>query len=131
MALLDITAVTHASEDTSYVTATAPKTPVSSKPETETVARNRGRRGRKKGSGTKDDSISLRAMLDLLVDGGAPSVTAASASFVKSKMDLHEGDNETSAQSWIARLRRKFAGKYGTEPPPGKTWDDVRKTVDV
>jgi hypothetical protein len=118
-------------EDASYVTAAVAKQSAPSRPETEaaTRKRNAGRRGRKKGSGTKDDTASLRAMLDLLADGSAPSVTAAAGSFVKSKMDVQTGDSETSAQNWITRLRRKFAAIYGTEPPLEKTWDDVRREI--
>jgi hypothetical protein len=130
MALLGSGPAAYEVEDAGYVTAGAPTTSEPSRPATETATPNGPRRGRKKGSGTKDDDSSLRAMLDLLAGSKALTVSAAARMFVE-KADLLEGNTETSKESWSDRLRHKFSAKFGTEPPSGKIWDDVRKAGGV
>jgi hypothetical protein len=128
MVLLDIGLTSHEIEDAGCVPAGAPTASSASRPATAAAPQNPTRRGRKKGSGTKDDSSSLRAMLDLLADGKARWVSEAARMFVEGR-DLIEGNNETSKQNWVERLRHKFAEKYGIEPSSGKTWNDVRKEL--
>jgi hypothetical protein len=127
--LLEVGPEAHNVENAGYVEG-APKRPGPLMPKTAGIARTPARRGRKKGSGTKHDDPSVRAMLDSLADGEASSVLAAASRFVTEK-GLGAGINETSEHSWIDRLRHKFAAEYGTDPPPGKTWDDVRKAGGV
>ena len=81
---------------------------------------NQSRGGRKKGSGAIDDAPWLRAMLDLLVNGQAPSVHDAAGKIAASMPGTSQ-----SRDADINRLRRKFAKVYGTKPPEGKTWGDV------
>jgi hypothetical protein len=126
-ALLEIGPTRDESKDTGRVAAGAPTTSPASRPATAAATRNPSRRGRKKGSGTKDDDSSLRAMLDLLADDKAPSVLAAAKIVAKGTEPLAGNSDE----SRIDRLRHKFSAKYGTEPPSGKTWEDVRKAGGV
>lgn len=81
--------------------------------------RGGGKGGRRPGSGAIDDSQWLARMLELLATGTATSVNAAS------KMVAHDaiGASENTKR---LRLGRKFSYKYGVQPPPGKTWQDVQ-----
>jgi hypothetical protein len=78
-----------------------------------------GRPGRKRGSGSIDDESDLRRMLDMLGKGLVPSVLAAATAVASDRPAAH------SVEADIRRLRTKFSGRWGTEPPPGKTWHDV------
>ncbi|HJU20608.1 MAG TPA: hypothetical protein VJ770_29515 [Stellaceae bacterium] len=81
---------------------------------------NKKRRGgRHPGSGQRDDEEALRGMLALLAAGKAASVYAAA------KIVVSEGKPAHSAEAEIHRLRKKFSGRWGNEPPPGKIWADV------
>jgi hypothetical protein len=81
---------------------------------------NQRRGGRKKGSGAIDDTQWLRAMLNLLVAGQAPSVHDAARKVAKTMAGTSQ-----SLKADITRLRGKFAKAHGTEPPARKTWRDV------
>ncbi len=83
-------------------------------------AKGIGRSGRKKGSGSIDDTEALQLMLHLLASGQANSVHDAARKVPDSIM----GSSQSQAAD-ISRLRRKFANDHGTEPPTGKTWADV------
>jgi hypothetical protein len=84
---------------------------------------SRGRPGRKPRSGSIDDEAALRRMLHLLAAGNEASVLAAA------KAVATERKPNQSVEADIARLRRKFANRWGTEPPPGKTWADVEREL--
>jgi hypothetical protein len=84
---------------------------------------SKSKRGRKPGSGTMDDSAALRRMLHLLATGTAPSVLAAAKTVAAEKRPSHSADAD------IARLRKKFATRWRTEPPQGQTWADVIRSV--
>jgi hypothetical protein len=88
-------------------------------------APEKGRPGRKRGSGSLDDDNVLLEMLWLLADGKAASVHAAARCVV----DLGVAKITTSAESVVTRLRGKFAARFGTELPLGKTWSDVAHTI--
>jgi hypothetical protein len=60
-------------------------------------------------------------MLRVLANGDEPSVRAAARLVAKSGMVKKTG----STESLVNRLRRKFATKFGTSPPPGETWNDI------
>jgi len=78
----------------------------------------KGKRGRKPGSGSLDDSIWLHKMLERLAQGAATTAHAAAA-----LLSLEApGQSPTSTQ---ARLERKFIRRFGDHPPPYKTWNDV------
>jgi hypothetical protein len=85
------------------------------------VAPPKGRPGRKLGSGSFDDDKALREMLLLLGDNKAASVHAAAQAIVTAGKVKKTG----TAASAARRLGQKFAARFGTEPPPGKTWSDV------
>jgi hypothetical protein len=78
-----------------------------------------GHPGRKSGSGSIDDEEKLRRMLTLLAVGKVPSVLAAAKAVADATKPNQSVDSE------VVRLRRKFAKRWGTEPPNGKTWADV------
>jgi hypothetical protein len=83
----------------------------------------KGAPGRKPGSGAIDDEECLRQMLELLAAGGkAPSVHAA-AKAVAATAPEHTRD------TLVSRLRKKFANRWGTEPPPPKTWADIAREL--
>ena len=85
------------------------------------VAPKKGRRGRKPGSGSFDDEEALLEMLRLLASNKAKSVHAATRCVVTSGMAKRIGSEE----SVVNRLRNKFAARFGTQPPSGKTWGDI------
>lgn len=78
-----------------------------------------GRAGRKPGSGSIDDKPALARMLMLLAEGRATSVLAAARLVSSEQSSAHSIDAE------VRRLRTKFAKRWGTVPPAGKTWRDV------
>lgn len=94
------------------------RTSESSRPGAKGISPARG--GRKKGSGSIDDTERLRAMLHLLAGGKANSVHDAA----RKVHDSIVGSSH-SRDADITRLRSKFAKAHGTEPPTGKTWADV------
>jgi hypothetical protein len=79
-----------------------------------------GRRGRKPGSGSIDDTEQILAMLHLLAAGKTRSVHDAAGKAAEMKVGSHQ-----SRGAVIGRLRRKFTKEYGTEPPSGQKWRDV------
>jgi hypothetical protein len=79
-----------------------------------------GSPGRRRKSGSINDEQDLRRMLEMLADGLVPSVLAAARAVASQRPPAH------SIRSYIERLRKKFAAQWGTEPPAGKTWGDVR-----
>jgi hypothetical protein len=85
----------------------------------------RGRPGRKRGSGSVDDEAALRRMLGLLAKGEEPSVLAAARTVA------HAAKSNQSVEADVARLRKKFAERWGTEPPPRKKWADVARDLDA
>jgi hypothetical protein len=85
------------------------------------VAPPKGRPGRKPGSGSFDDDHALQEMLQLLASNKAASVNAAAHQIVNSGKVKKTGGDASAAR----RLGQKFAAKFGTEPPLGKTWTDV------
>jgi hypothetical protein len=101
-------------------TSSAPALLPVAKPTSGTSGRKPGKRGRKTGSGSIDDSGRLRAMLRFLAAGVAPSVLDAARRVAESIMESSQ-----SREADTARLRGKFAKYHGTEPPTGKTWADV------
>jgi hypothetical protein len=78
-----------------------------------------GRGGRKKGSGSINDEPRLREMLRLLAENKAVSVHAAAKKVARTKKA------NQSIASEVSRLRRKFAERWGTELPTGRTWADA------
>jgi hypothetical protein len=97
-----------------------------SKSEAATAETNRrGRAGRKPGSGSIDDLNALRKMLSLLAAGKVSSVHAAANAVAPSNTP------NQSLPADIARLRRKFAKRWGTGPPRGKTWTDVERELNT
>ncbi len=103
---------------------TPPPTAETSEPKTKGALPVRG--GRRKGSGSIDDSERLRRMLHLLASGQAVSVHAAA----RAVLSLIAAPGH-SQEADIARLRRKFSAGYGTEPPAGKTWADVAQELNT
>jgi hypothetical protein len=79
----------------------------------------KGRRGRKKGSGSIDDTEKLRAMLHLLASREAASVYDAARKVAQASVGPRQ-----SQTADVSRLRGKFAEAYGTTPPCGKSWAD-------
>jgi hypothetical protein len=118
--LVDI--ATHATVGSPPVVAREATTAAHPRGNTESILKraNQSRGGRKKGSGAIDDAPRLRAMLDLLVKGQAPSVHDAARKIAASMSGTSQ-----SRDADINRLRGKFAKAYGTEPSEGKTWRDV------
>jgi hypothetical protein len=74
---------------------------------------NTGRRGRRQGSGSINDTQRITDMLQLLADGEATSVWAAA------------GQYSGGCESTQRRLHRKFKERWGLEPPQGETWNDI------
>lgn len=64
---------------------------------------------------------ALQVMLRLLSSKEAASVHSAAHAVVETGV----ANRTTSDEGAVSRLRRKFAAKFGTEPPPPKTWADV------
>jgi hypothetical protein len=85
----------------------------------------RGRPGRKPGSGSIDDEEALRKMVKLLAAGEARSVLAAS------ERVAGEGKPIQSHAANMGRLRRKFAKRWGTDPPEGKTWAEFDQELNT
>ena len=81
----------------------------------------KGRPGRKPGSGSFDDRQALWEMLRVLANGDEPSVNAAARRVAKSGTVKKTGSKE----SLMRRLRTKFATEFGTSPFPGQTWKDI------
>ena len=98
-----------------------PQSEIPAPPLPEGVAPKKGRRGRKPGSGSIDDDQALREMLRLLSNNEAASAHSAARAVVA----VGVAYRTTSDESAVGRLRTKFATRFGTEPPPGKTWGDV------
>jgi hypothetical protein len=65
-------------------------------------------------------------MLRLLANDKAKSVHAAARCIVASDIVKRIGSGESA----VNRLRRKFAARFGTEPPSGKTWRDIALELD-
>lgn len=86
----------------------------------------KGRRGRKPGSGRKDDDAAVSKMLDLLADGRAASVFAAAGQVLTTTVPP-----DPAVDSARRRLSRKFSSRFGTDPPPGKTWGDVKRELNT
>jgi hypothetical protein len=82
-----------------------------------------GRRGRKPGSGEIDDEDNIKKILRLLATGAAPSVYAAARQVVRELPGMQSID---SAQR---RLSRKFCKRFGTDPPPERSWVDVEREL--
>jgi hypothetical protein len=80
-----------------------------------------GRKGRKPGSGSFDDTDGLRRVLDLLADNRAKSLNEAAGKVANVGPVLGQ-----SIGAYQLRLRRKFRQRYGTDPPARQTWADVR-----
>jgi hypothetical protein len=78
------------------------------------------RSGRKKGSGSIDDTERLQLMMRFLATEQARSVHDAACKVA----DSTAGSSQSRAAE-ITRIRTKFAKAHGTEPPTGKTWADV------
>ena len=100
---------------------------ISEPPVPDAVVPEKGRPGRKPGSGSFDDEETLREMLRLLANGKAASVHAAARLVVASGDAKNTGTDESA----VTRLRRKFSARFGTEPPPGKTWSDIARELEV
>jgi hypothetical protein len=98
-----------------------PQIGISESPVPDAVAPEKGWPGRKPGSGSFDDDQALREMIRLLARDRAASVNAAARSVVASGAVKVTGSDESAT----ARLRRKFATKFGTKPPPGKSWSVI------
>lgn len=81
--------------------------------------RAHGSPGRKRGSGSIDDTEQLREMLCLLASGRVPSVHAAAKQVTVTKVVGQSRDAN------IARLREKFRRDPGTNLPKEKTWADI------
>ena len=82
--------------------------------------KKKGEPGRKDGSGALNDDPHLLEMLRRLSIKDAVSVRNAA---VKVQPDAPGASPEAT----IKRLTKKFSDKFGTEPPPGKTWADVER----
>jgi hypothetical protein len=82
------------------------------------TVRPSGRRGRKPGQGSINDSNAMEEMLTLLTTRAAVSVSAAA----REAAQLSPGNSHTST---ARRLRGKFSRLHGTQPPVGSTWADV------
>jgi len=93
----------------------------------DTVAPEKGRRGRKPGSGSFDDAAALLEMLRLLASDKAKSVHAAARCVAGGDMAKRTGSEESA----VNRLRRKFAARFGTQPPSGKTWSDIALELEL
>jgi hypothetical protein len=92
------------------------------KPTRGSTANKAGRRGRKPGSGSIDDTQLLHRMLRLLAKEDARSVYAAA----KAVAPTIAGQ---SRDAIVYRLRKKFKAIFGTSPPAGKTWFDVEREL--
>jgi hypothetical protein len=93
-------------------------------PIAEPAANKPGARGRKPGSGRINDEERLLSMLHLLATSKVLSVLAAAKAIAAT---IERGQ---SVNANVARLRRKFAKKWGTSPrPPSKTWADVEREL--
>jgi len=99
-----------------------PATPVErAKPATaerKPVQKSRGRGGRRKGSGALDDTAPMAKMLQLLACEKATSAWDAATKVAKSTPGH-------AFEATRSRIYRKFRDRYGTDPPPGKTWRDI------
>jgi hypothetical protein len=104
-----------------------PKIEISGPPVPDAVAPEKGRRGRKLGSGSFDDDQAMREMLRLLAGNEAASVNAAAGRVVASRVAIITGTDGSA----VRRLRAKFAARFGTEPPPGKTWSDIARELET
>ena len=96
-------------------------------PPSDAAAPEKGRRGRKAGSGSFDDEKALHEMLRFLAGNEAPSVHAAAQLVVTSGVAIIISSKESAA----SRLRRKFAARFGTQPPQGKTWSDIARELET
>jgi hypothetical protein len=76
-----------------------------------------GNRGRKPGSGEIDDNPALRGMLGLLATTKSLSAWSAAGEFADGNDSIRR------------RLYKKFRLKWGTCPPPKKTWRDVEREL--
>jgi hypothetical protein len=100
--------------------------PASTEAEILTTNGAKGSSGRKKGSGSIDDTEKLREMLRLLADGGAKSVLDAAR-----KVSAATVRPSQSASADTERLRHKFAKIHGTKPPEGQTWGDIADSLEI
>jgi hypothetical protein len=87
------------------------------------VPKSRGHGGRREGSGAFDDTAPITEMLQLLASEKATSAWDAATKVAKS-MPSH------SLEATTSRIYRKFRDRYGTDPPPGKTWSDIEHELD-
>jgi hypothetical protein len=104
-----------------------PKAEISDPQVPDAVAPKKGRRGRKPGSGSFDDGEALREMLQLLAIGEAASINAAARHVAPLDTVRKTGTEESAAR----RLGKKFADKYGTDLPSGKTWSDIEGELKI
>ena len=104
-----------------------PKAEISDPQVPDAVAPKKGRRGRKPGSGSFDDGEALREMLQLLAIGEAASMNAAARHVAPLDTVRKTGTEESAAR----RLGKKFADKYGTDLPSGKTWSDIAGELEI
>jgi hypothetical protein len=98
----------------------APHLAASSATNAPIIGQTQRRGGRKKGSGSIDDTERVRAMLSLLASGQARSVHEAARKVAERMVGSSQ-----SREADTARLRLKFAKDHGTEAPAGMTWADV------
>jgi hypothetical protein len=103
-----------------------PASPGKNPPPSDAAVPEKGRRGRKPGSGSFDDEKALHEMLRLLGGNEAPSVHAAAQLVVTSGVAIIISSKDSAA----SRLRRKFAARFGTQPPQGKTWSDIARELE-
>jgi hypothetical protein len=96
-------------------------------PPSDAAVPEKGRRGRKSGSGSFDDEKPLREMLRLLANGQTVSVNAAALQVAPSNTVRKTGTEESAAR----RLGKKFSDKYGTDLPSGKTWSDIAGELEI
>lgn len=104
-----------------------PDVEISEPPVPDAVVPEKGQPGRKPGSGSFDDDEVLLEMLRLLANGKAKSVHAAARRVVASGIAKNTGTGESA----VRRLRRKYAAKFGTDPLPGKTWNDIAREMEM
>jgi hypothetical protein len=86
------------------------------------VKKSQGRGGRRKGSGTIDDTAPIAEMLRLLALGEAKTVWDAAGKVAGSA----PGQSFEAARR---RISRKFRDQNGTDPPQEKTWSDIEREL--